>query len=529
MENHVLEAKSPGLPLIPLVDPIISFVRVHKWFLVGLGVLYLSTRLPFLFLGYGVRNEAWGAARAARSLLESGTYEVGRYPGYVLHELVNVPLVLMGSWATIAASALIYALALVAVIYILQVNQHRHPRILLVLFVFFPLFWLNSVENLDYVWNLAAHLIAFALLLSGRTTASAIVFGIGVGFRLSSAVMIAPFALQLWLQRKSLWALVTYGAIAGVVGAAPYALVLGAYGITAFRPHILPSANSLRDYILSASATAESGIGQLSVFLLVIGTAATIPALVRQMRTRPSAWVYLAMIVTSFGSWVLFRLLGQNSFLSVDQIIPAFAFLLFLLDLFWSKALLVLLLGLSTFTGVWIVRAGNLLDPQHAEIQAGPGPILTSTWMRRDYLTFRQESSRFVFPPRAVVVYGSLGSILTTDNPQLVRLAASYSTLQRPDSNFDIRADPPFWVSVTDPQTGMHGRIFGEAYKQKDADIYYVYLLDGDAARIFAARGYAFYHVSGSDRYNMQAIGFDLNSIGSRKIGFPVSASGPRP
>lgn len=71
----------------------------------------------------------------------------------------------------------------------------------------------------------------------------------------------------------------------------------------------------------------------------------------------------------------------------------------------------------------------------------------------------------------------------------------------------------------------MHGRIFGEAYKQRDADIYYAYLLDSDAARIFIARGYAFYHISGSDRYNMQAIGFDLNSIGSRNIRFPVSAA----
>ena len=518
-----MEAKSPSLSPIPLVDPVISFVRVHKWFLAGLGVLYLATRLPFLFLGYGVRSDAWGAARAARALLESGTYEVGRYPGYVLHELLNVPLVLMGSWATIAASALVYALALVAVIYILQVNQHKHPRILLVLFVFFPLFWLNSVENLDYVWNLAAHLIAFALLLSGRTTASAIVFGIGVGFRLSSAVMIAPFALQLWLQRRSLWAVITYGAIAGVVGAAPYALVFVTYGLTAFRPHILPSGGTLADYLISAGATTEAGIGQLSVFLLVIGTAATATALVRQFRARQSAWVYLSVIATSFGSWVLFRYLGHNTILSVDQIIPAFAFLLLLLDMFWNRVLLVLLLCLSTFSGIWIVRLNNVLEPRYAGLQTGPGPILTSTWMRRDYLAFRQEASRFVFPARAVVVYGSLGSILTTDNPQLVRLAASYSTMQRPGSNFDIHADPPFWVSVTDPQTGIRGRIFGEAYKQKDADVYYVYLLDKEAADIFAARGYAFYHITGSDRYNMRAIGIDLTSTNSREIRFPNS------
>lgn len=521
-----MESNSPHLSPASLVDPVIAFVRANKWFLLGLGVLYLATRLPFLFLGYGVRSDAWGPARAARALLESGTYEVGRYPGYVLHELVNVPLVVIGGWtATVAASALVYALALVAVIYILQVNRHKHPRILLALFAFLPLFWLNSVENLDYVWNLAAHLIAFALLLSGRTTASAIVFGIGVGFRLSSAVMIAPFALQLWLQRGSFGALVKYSAIAGVVGIVPYTLVLVTYGITAFRPHILPSADTFGNYVLSSITLTEPGVGQFSLFLLLIGTIISIPAVARQLRTRSCAWVYLAMTATSFGSWVLLRFLGQSSVLSVDQIIPAFAFLLLLLDLFWNKVLLVLLLCLSTFSGIWIVRLGNLLHPQNAWIQAGVGPVLYSTWLRRDYLAFRQELASFVFPPHAVVIYGSLGNILTAENPQLVRLSASYSTERHPDSNFDIRADPPFWVAITDPTTGMQGRIFGEAYKQKDADVYYVYLLDNDAARIFTERGYVFYHVTGSDKYNMGAVGFDLKSIGSRELVFPASTA----
>jgi len=524
-----VEVNSSRSTPISLVDPVVSFVRTNRWFLAGLGLLYVVTRLPFLFLGYGVRREAWDAARAARMLLENGTYEVGRYPGYVLHELLNVPLVLVGSWATVAASALVYAVALVAVIYILQVNRHKHPRIMLTLFVFLPLFWLNSVENLDYVWNLAALLIAFALLLSGRTTASAIMFGIGVGFRLSSAVMIAPFALQVWLQRKSLWDMVTYGAIAGVVGAVPYALVLGTYGLVAFRPHILPSGAPVWDYILSVGITTREGIGQLTILLLVVGTVVTAPALARQLRTRQHAWVYLAMASTSFVSWVLFRFLGHNPYLSADQIIPALAFLLLLLDLFWNDVLLVLLICLSVFSGVWVVRAGNLLEPEHAAIQTGPGPILISTWTRRDYLAFRQGNSLFAFPSHAVVVYGSLGSALVAENPQIVRLAASYSKQRRLDNNFDIRADPPFWVSITDPVTGMQGRIYSEAYKQKDADVYYVYLLDEDAARIFAERGYAFYHISGSDRYNMQAIGFDLNSIGSRTIRFPVSVSGPQP
>lgn len=73
---------------------------------------------------------------------------------------------------------------------------------------------------------------------------------------------------------------------------------------------------------------------------------------------------------------------------------------------------------------------------------------------------------------------GGFSAVLPTDAPRLVRLAASRSSLRR---------------------TSLRGRIPGEAYKQKGADVYYMYLPDEDAARIFAPRVFTFYYISGSD------------------------------
>ena len=63
------------------------------------------SRLPFLGTGYGINVDAWRVARVARQLSETGLYEVSRFPGYPVQEIVCSWLWRGGPWALNGASA----------------------------------------------------------------------------------------------------------------------------------------------------------------------------------------------------------------------------------------------------------------------------------------------------------------------------------------------------------------------------------------------------------------------------------------
>lgn len=46
------------------------------------------SQLPFLDAGYGMHVDAWRVARAGRHIAQTGEYEVSRFPGYPVHEIV---------------------------------------------------------------------------------------------------------------------------------------------------------------------------------------------------------------------------------------------------------------------------------------------------------------------------------------------------------------------------------------------------------------------------------------------------------
>jgi hypothetical protein len=50
------------------------------------------SRLAFLTPGYGVNVDAWRVARVARQLSETGIYEVSRFPGYPVQEILFLAL-----------------------------------------------------------------------------------------------------------------------------------------------------------------------------------------------------------------------------------------------------------------------------------------------------------------------------------------------------------------------------------------------------------------------------------------------------
>lgn len=206
----------------------------RKWLLAAV-FLHVISRLPYVSLGYGSDDDAWRVARAARDFLSTGNYSPSRFPGYPLFEVVNALLVPIGKWYLTNSATL--AVSLAALIIFHRIIRHLglgNWKLLLLLFVFFPLFWTNSANTMDYMWAMFLILSGFYMLLREMPIQAAILLGISVGFRLSSCVFIIPFAAYL-LFSGSGRKVIIFAAVSVIFGTAAFSLPLFEFGLGAFK------------------------------------------------------------------------------------------------------------------------------------------------------------------------------------------------------------------------------------------------------------------------------------------------------
>ena len=155
------------------------------------------SRVPFLDAGYGVNIDAWRIARVARDIAQTGQYEVSRFPGYPVQEVVSSWLWRGGPIALNALSALFSVLASVAIWRIGRRLSCRDSLLLAAAFAFTPVVFINSVTAKDYVWAIAFVLLAFWAALAERPIVSGLLLGLAVGCRITSGAMLIPLALVL--------------------------------------------------------------------------------------------------------------------------------------------------------------------------------------------------------------------------------------------------------------------------------------------------------------------------------------------
>jgi hypothetical protein len=153
------------------------------------------SRLPFLASGYGVNVDAWRVARVARQLSETGLYEVSRFPGYPVHEIVCSWLWRGGPCALNGASAICSVAAVWVFILCARRLGCRDSVLAGLALAMSPVFFVNSVTAKDYVWALAFVLGSLFCVLDRRPTLAGLLLGLAVGCRITSAAMILPLAL----------------------------------------------------------------------------------------------------------------------------------------------------------------------------------------------------------------------------------------------------------------------------------------------------------------------------------------------
>jgi len=199
--------------------------------LLALFCISLLLRLPFLSEGYGKEFDAWSNALNAKTIAETGIYEVSRLPGHPLYELslailwpLNHSFFLFN-----LLSALISAGAVVLLFSIARELKLKKAFYWSLAFGFIPVFFIAGTYTIDYNFALFFILAAFLALLHKQYWWLGIALGFATGFRISSLGFILPFTL--WLGFTNYRALLKMYLSAGLVSILVFLPPLFTYGL----------------------------------------------------------------------------------------------------------------------------------------------------------------------------------------------------------------------------------------------------------------------------------------------------------
>jgi hypothetical protein len=166
----------------------------HRGHLVVLGCVLVY--LPFTLLGYGTDIDVANVLRTGGGVVSDGDYDVSRRPGAVVNEVGTGLLdAVGGSVAVNLAGVAMAALALWSVHRLVQDDGARWPGWATLLIAANPWFWLAATSLGDFVWALALALGGAAAANRDRRMLAGVLFGLAVGARLSTVLVVGAWLL----------------------------------------------------------------------------------------------------------------------------------------------------------------------------------------------------------------------------------------------------------------------------------------------------------------------------------------------
>jgi hypothetical protein len=160
--------------------------------------IILLSRVPFIFDGYGSEEDAWALPMVAERIATSGQYEVSRLPGHPFQEIVYSLFyqsnAVVFNLITVLVSTLGIAYFMMAC-FQLKIKNWDLAGIAL---AFTPIIYINSINDMDYMWAMAFILMAFYFVVNRMPILAALFVSIAVGCRITSGAFMLPFAILLF-------------------------------------------------------------------------------------------------------------------------------------------------------------------------------------------------------------------------------------------------------------------------------------------------------------------------------------------
>jgi hypothetical protein len=161
----------------------------------GLSVVVLASRIGFVRAGFGTDPDAHRLAIAARAIRETGHYVFSREPGHPVQELIAALLFPLGPSGLNGATAVMSVLTVLVFARVATELGLRGPVWLALGVAFTPLYWVHSVDSMDFVWAMALGWLGFWLALRERIHWAGLALGLAIGCRITEGFTLLPAVL----------------------------------------------------------------------------------------------------------------------------------------------------------------------------------------------------------------------------------------------------------------------------------------------------------------------------------------------
>jgi hypothetical protein len=203
--------------------------------------IVLVSRIPFLDAGYGIEQDGWRVAAAARHLAIWGDYKASRFPGFPIVEFTYSLVWKGGAVAMNLLTALTSAIA--AGIFSLIAKRYgcQDSFLLALTFAFTPVVFIYSTATMDYLWAMMFVMLSWYAGLKEKPIIAGLFLGIATGCRITTILLILPFTILFLEQQNSRLryvGIMKFWIAAGVGSICAYLPVFFSYGtnfITEYR------------------------------------------------------------------------------------------------------------------------------------------------------------------------------------------------------------------------------------------------------------------------------------------------------
>jgi len=170
------------------IKKVIESVKQSKDFQILL--LAFLIYIPFIFLGYGSDYDSYNVLWAGKNFIETFDYVPSRVPGFFVYETITFLLNIIGGSFLTNLGSLCMSLAILS-IFMNICKRYGVPnyRFLAIIMMVHPYYLVNSTCTMDYLFALGFTMIGFWMLLGGKFLAAGILMALGIGSRLTTALV----------------------------------------------------------------------------------------------------------------------------------------------------------------------------------------------------------------------------------------------------------------------------------------------------------------------------------------------------
>lgn len=461
----------------------------------ALALVYVASRAPFINIGYGTDPDAWRVALTGYWFWDHHEFYPSRLPGYPLPEYAST-LVIKGGWlATNSLTMLVSLLGLWFFAAIVRRLALPNRALLVVGFAFTPLLWINSMTTMDYMWALTFILASYYFLTGGSGFLAALMLGLAVASRSTSALFLVPAIYYLWRGGRSgeIRPFVVTVTMVAIIAWVP---IYWEYGL-----RFLNFYDSKVGYLSVLRLLGKDCLGLLGSMAVLAGIAVSLPRLAKLPRDaihdRDVGFWLLAMAVTL----VAFSRLPHEA----AYLIPMYPFGFFVMGKYFQKwalaAVIVVIVGAGFID---LTSPGDEINSEaFTNAQLGKGLVLSNRDTMEAQIDFVHDVEKLQVPDTTVVLLGFI-------YPQ-------YAVLNRDDLKLGIIEKDDDAISQLSDK--------GKA-EDTQRRVVYVWLLDYDDFKRYREMGYQFMYTLDAGRSTMALYHFRPGLYGATPIDLGRGPSG---